>query len=61
MVSLIDTAKTIEHTVYLLMVLRDYCKANDNIIEIEPLKHGLENILRYIDNVYVELLDEKIL
>jgi len=61
MITIEDTAKTIEHTVYLLMVMRDYCKANDHIIEIMPIKHALEDTLKYIDKMHAKLIDNNIL
>jgi len=61
MITLKETAIAIEHTVHILMLLKDYCTTNENIHEVCILKHSINDILKYIDNIYAKLLNEKII
>ena len=61
MITLKETAVTTEHMAYILMLLRDYCAVNEDIHEVNVLKHGLNDILKYIDKMYTKLLEEEII
>ena len=61
MISLKDTAIAIEHVSYILTLIKEYCITNEYIQEVMTLKHAINDILKYVDHVYVKLLDEEII
>ena len=61
MVTLKEIAKIIEHTSYMLTLLRSYCEANSDIIEVITLKHALDDIFKDVDKMHVKLINEEII
>ena len=61
MVSIKDTARTIEKTYYILSALNVYCNNFMEIEEIMPVKFTLDYLRKDLDSIYAKIINEQII